>query len=361
MSKRIKNFLGILNSPKLKPADKIFIKQELITFMNANPVRIENPGRHIFYTLTHKHMFAGALVGIILAVSGGVSYAAQGALPGDILYPIKVNINEEIRASLTFDKEAKAEYEAQRYGRRISEAIILADQGALDAEHKAGLEVKLAEHKAKVEELSIDLESKGNLTAATNVQSSLAARVHAYNQAIKHFSASSTISDLEDDVPEPSVTSGGQSQNFVLELMTKTKDWITKVNDQLVNHTDLGAESKVYVYVTTRLKSAEKLVIAAEAEYQAQNYVSAYALTQKARSLIQEAQAMLDLNQSTSVNFDLDLQEDENEDDQSEIKTEIDKDIKGDNDKRDKKEDKKDERNSLESRTRVDINTSLTK
>src|SRR3989344_3616455 len=50
---------------------------------------------------------------IALMLGGGVSFAAEGSLPGDALYPVKVSVNEEVRGAITVGAEAKAEWEAR--------------------------------------------------------------------------------------------------------------------------------------------------------------------------------------------------------------------------------------------------------
>lgn len=71
-----------------------------------------------------RPVMAASLVAIV-ALSG-VSYAAEDALPGDSLYSIKVNVNEEARLLFAFSDEASAKWEIRRAERRLEEAITLA-------------------------------------------------------------------------------------------------------------------------------------------------------------------------------------------------------------------------------------------
>ena len=43
----------------------------------------------------------------ILFVGGGVSFAAQGSIPGDFLYPVKVNVTEKIEGVLSLSSETR--------------------------------------------------------------------------------------------------------------------------------------------------------------------------------------------------------------------------------------------------------------
>jgi hypothetical protein len=72
---------------------------------------------------------AVALGAIVLFV--GVPALAERSLPGDMLYTMKVEINEEIRSTLAFSPYAKVEWEAERLERRLSEARLLSQAGRL--------------------------------------------------------------------------------------------------------------------------------------------------------------------------------------------------------------------------------------
>ncbi len=55
--------------------------------------------------------------------SGGVlTYAAEGALPGDVLYPVKLSVNESVIELLQRTPQKKAQWAARRQERRLTEA-----------------------------------------------------------------------------------------------------------------------------------------------------------------------------------------------------------------------------------------------
>lgn len=76
-----------------------------------------------FTTLSHTPLTATII--FLLFISGGVSYAAEGALPGEALYPIKFSINEVLYETFSFSDEARATWEARRAERRIEEVVTL--------------------------------------------------------------------------------------------------------------------------------------------------------------------------------------------------------------------------------------------
>jgi len=95
---------------------------------------------------------------------GGVSYAAEGAVPGDALYPIKVGINEEVRDIVALTPEAKADWESRLVERRLEEAEKLAEAtGAIPPAAQEIIEEKLEKHIEKLEIHLSRVEEKKNV------------------------------------------------------------------------------------------------------------------------------------------------------------------------------------------------------
>lgn len=74
-----------------------------------------------------------SLIAVLFISSTGVSFAAESALPGDVLYGIKVGINEPIRGALAVSNAAHAEWAMQVAGERVKEVAALAADGRLTA------------------------------------------------------------------------------------------------------------------------------------------------------------------------------------------------------------------------------------
>ncbi len=70
---------------------------------------------------------------ISLLVLGGTAYAAQGSLPGNPLYAVKIHIDEPVQVALAITPEQKAQANASIAERRVAEAQVLAARGTLDA------------------------------------------------------------------------------------------------------------------------------------------------------------------------------------------------------------------------------------
>lgn len=78
--------------------------------------------------------YLGAFAVLFLIV---VPIVAERSVPGDVLYPVKVGFNEEVRGTLALSPYQKVEWETTRLERRIAEARLLADAGKLTPEVEA--------------------------------------------------------------------------------------------------------------------------------------------------------------------------------------------------------------------------------
>ncbi len=76
----------------------------------------------------------------LVLIVGGTSYMADKSLPGDILYPFKVNVNEPLYGSLLKTEEDKAAWNSNRFIRRLEEAEALARDGKLNESSLAEVE-----------------------------------------------------------------------------------------------------------------------------------------------------------------------------------------------------------------------------
>src|SRR3989338_7473764 len=61
-----------------------------------------------------RHSMPAFAAVFVLVIGGGTAAAAGGALAGDILYPVKVHVNEEMRATLATTPKAKADWHVSR-------------------------------------------------------------------------------------------------------------------------------------------------------------------------------------------------------------------------------------------------------
>jgi hypothetical protein len=105
----------------------------LTSLKDQEPVTFGNRLRHIFQT-TNQTYTRRPVMSVILIVTlllsllgGGTSYASQGSLPGELLHPLKLAI-EEFRLSVT-PEEGETDLNLQFANERVEEVKKLVDSG----------------------------------------------------------------------------------------------------------------------------------------------------------------------------------------------------------------------------------------
>lgn len=130
---------------------------------------------------------------MIVVLTSGTAFAAENALPGDVLYNIKVSVNEPVLGAFAVSTEAKASWAIERAERRIEEAASLALSGTLDAKTGEELTARLEEHVTEAENEQAELE-KSDMLAAARVGTNLRVALLAHADILADVRA-----DVEDD------------------------------------------------------------------------------------------------------------------------------------------------------------------
>ncbi|MBP6881297.1 MAG: hypothetical protein KBC35_01605 [Candidatus Pacebacteria bacterium] len=144
---------------KLQAAEKRELKERLVAYMEYHPLPAElkeKKGSAPVKSLRTTEPFTvvkvpfhalfkyGLSVAVLVLVV--IPFVAEKAMPGDILYAVKVQFNEEVRSTITFDSFEKVEWETERLNRRIAEARLLASEGRLTEEIEAEVAVAVRTH-----------------------------------------------------------------------------------------------------------------------------------------------------------------------------------------------------------------------
>jgi hypothetical protein len=117
---------------RMTDEEKRAMRGSLEAHMSAHPLgAMKSPYSWVSFT----HMRSMVLVPVLIVMLGsGTALAAQGALPGDALYSIKINVNEAVAGALAVSDEAKASYNTKVAAERLKEAQTLAAKNALSAD-----------------------------------------------------------------------------------------------------------------------------------------------------------------------------------------------------------------------------------
>ena len=177
---------------RLRASEKSELQSRIVAFMEYHPLPaavksspipknkvVLEPYRLISLPRHYIGMMVGATAMMFIVV---VPALAESAIPGDILYPVKVNVTEEIRSTLSLNSYEKVVWETTRLERRVAEARLLAQAGKLtpdaEADVLAAVQVHSDKAKRQIESLratDADGAALAQLTFATmlDVQSSV--------------------------------------------------------------------------------------------------------------------------------------------------------------------------------------------
>ena len=133
-----------------------------------------------------------ALLALLLLIGGGVTAASEQSVPGDLLYPVKINFNERVRSILAVTDQDDARWETEAAERRLSEAELLTERGTLDEVTRTTLENEFADHVNQAEERTTKLVAAGELAAASDITVNLEAALSAHQRIIADLTVTTT-------------------------------------------------------------------------------------------------------------------------------------------------------------------------
>ncbi len=178
---KFEDLIKILKQIKLTDSEKNHSRGGLLKFMADHSVRTHKLSpvpRGRFFRLMPASLIIALLVG------GGVSFAAEQSLPGDILFPVKVSLNENIKTALALNAESKAKIQSALAQKRLEEAEKLAVQGRLNEATKTEIELNFANRANKVKKIVTDLEAKGNIDLAAKISSNFETALKAHQSIL---------------------------------------------------------------------------------------------------------------------------------------------------------------------------------
>lgn len=256
-------------------------------------------------TFTSKRMTAG-LIALVLLLSGGTSYAAEGAVPGDVLYPVKVDVNERVQSAFAVSDAAEAKLQAHLAEERLHEAETLAARGQLSSSTAAELGARVKTHYDAATEHSDKVKQKGDLATAAEVRSNLAGSFDSYaniltqlNHEQKGNDATTLIANLhaythasnQAEIKASSSISRSDA-DAVAKTVSAASDALDKTRSDL-SDAKANLQASVYAHLETQLNSAASASVAAKAALDAGAYDKAYADAQQVFGVTHAVQVQL--------------------------------------------------------------------
>ena len=192
-----KGIEGIRNI-QLSPEERGVVLSRLLEHAEKHSA-VVSPWKIYLSRFQVKYAIVGVL--IVLFGGGGAASAAEGALPGDILYPVKIYVNEPLRKTLIAGDVPKAQFEAERTVRRLEEAESLAAQGRLNKASAETVREHFEKSAATFDSVVQKLEAKGSSKEAVNVRVDFEAQINAHSQILSTVGSAMDVSRDNDITP----------------------------------------------------------------------------------------------------------------------------------------------------------------
>lgn len=153
---------------QMTESEKFLMREKIQETMEYYPLRevlptsqkVSSPFNFILFTRSVAFVLVGFIAG-----GGGLAFASEQSLPGDILYTFKTDVNEEIVARLQSTPEAKIAWEEKRIARRSNEGLLLSNKGNLKEKEINIIKEKLEQSNNQIDRqilvLSEDLSFNG--------------------------------------------------------------------------------------------------------------------------------------------------------------------------------------------------------
>lgn len=176
---------------KLESSDKEAVYLRLLENINSKEAisahrRLREPFKVFSLAISYRFTYALSLFLIVSMVGGSTVFAAEKALPGDLLYTVKIGINEKVVGVLKDTPREVALWESEKASRRLEEAETLAALGKLDTKRMKDLEERFEESASNFKVL-LDVADYTSDIELLELQSDFDARVIAHSKILEHI------------------------------------------------------------------------------------------------------------------------------------------------------------------------------
>ena len=340
----------------LDPVRKSEIKQQLLAMMENEPVRLNAvhrlAGHKALSFLKYKQtIYAVVLIIVFLGAGSGTVFASNQSLPGDLLYPMKLNVTEKVHLMLAMSSEAKAEVQLELLDRRMEEGTQLAASGKLDAKTAAQLESLIAGYQAELGKLYERFPEDKKVEIATSISSRLDAVINVHAHVLAQFPDNEDNSGFRDSLRKQQGSNQEESDHLVKVSISEDKQqdqFKTAAQNKISSAEKVFVEAESYVQqlserdVAVNVKAlgnaqlgrAKNSLDLAREEYQNGKYPNAFADANQAIKFAQQARAVVRLGHSLKVDLDIagdtviddghEIGKDQNEDSAGQVRGESD-------------------------------------
>lgn len=217
-------------------------------YMNKNlpKTSVKSP----FYSILVSHnRIYGAVFSFAFVLLVGVNtyFFAEKSLPGEVLYPLKVDVIEPLQYTMTVDEISKASLEAHNLDTRLREAELLDVQGKLSDAALSDLQGRINTHADSFDNIINNLNNNALITDDSDVKIDFEAKVEAHSKIIDTIDNTngdtSNIKKIKKELEKRSTRKVSQQ--------TEVKDSVPAAKIMMATQATFSAEASLSVQATT--------------------------------------------------------------------------------------------------------------
>jgi len=141
-----------------------------------------------------KRLFP-AIATLLIILAGSTSVAAENSLPGDLLYGVKVGVNERLSSTLSIGIKSKAQNKVAMVSTRLEEAEKLAVREKLTPRAQAQLETNFDKNINEVTKSIATLVTKGDFASAAEISSELESSLNSHYAVLVQLSGENVVTN----------------------------------------------------------------------------------------------------------------------------------------------------------------------
>ncbi len=277
MEKKFEQLKRGMRNIALTAGEKRAMRETVFNFVEMHP----REKTKIIYAPSFS--FALPLSLILLLFFGGISYAAEDSLPGDLLYPIKVYVNEEVGAVLARSSEAKASLAVKKALRRLEEAEKLSVEEKLDLSTREVLESRFEIEVKNFEEHALKTKRIERAEISSEFESALRVHSEILSKLAQVKEKSKPARDRVKETLESVAKTRRQAESDVSEADHKEVEAKKRSAKGKIGEAAKEVDSE-------ELKEAKRIFADGEEKLEMQRYNEAFKSFQKATRIAEEKQ-----------------------------------------------------------------------
>ncbi len=308
LHEKIHKIFSMAKETSLSHKEKIEGGLTLQTFMKMNTAG-ETSGlspyiKNIFistFTFFKQRQLVALALAIVLVFcgAGGTAYASSNSLPGDLLYPVKINIYEKLETAFARGTEAKTRVSVKHAVTRIDEVEKLAVEGRIDKSDEQSVNAGVALQSKEVQDNILKLKVEGNIDAAIRISSDFENSLNDHKKNLENITSDATttsksfLSKTRENIRDNILNSA--KERLVLESSLSASSTLV-INKKIANdgltsfqkkikkiEVSVNASQNIDEETETILKAAVKTIAESEEKINVGAYSNAVVLLKDAR------------------------------------------------------------------------------